>query len=40
MNNEAENDQKAVEMEQTELESITASLRVRSGLQAGIQPCI
>jgi hypothetical protein len=42
MNNEAKNDQ-AVEMEQTELESIMAALRVRSGLQAGarsIVPCV
>jgi hypothetical protein len=29
-----------VEVEQAELEAIAAALRVRSGLQAGLQPCI
>jgi hypothetical protein len=43
INNETktEFDQNAVvEIDETELETIAASLRVRSGLQAGIQPCI
>jgi hypothetical protein len=30
----------AVQVEQAELEAITAALRVRSGLQAGLQPCL
>ena len=40
MNNQPKN----VKIEETELETITAALRLRSGLQAGagcaIQPCI
>ena len=30
----------AVEIEKTELESIAAALRVSSGLQAGLIPCL
>jgi hypothetical protein len=29
-----------VEIEETELESIASALRVRTGLKAGLQPCI
>ena len=43
MNNETktEFDQNApVEIDETELETIAASLRVRSRVQAGLSPCI
>ena len=43
MNNETktEFDQNAVvEIDETDLDTIVASLRVRSGLQAGLLPCI
>jgi hypothetical protein len=45
MNNEPNNTldrNAAIEIEQTELETIAATLQVRSGLRAGraIQPCI
>ena len=43
MNNETKTalDQNTVvEIDETELEAITASLRVRSGLQAGLLPCV
>ena len=30
----------AIEIEDTELETIAAALRVRSGLRAGLLPCV
>ena len=42
MNNETktEFDRKAIEIEQTELETVADALRVRSGLLAGLSPCL